>query len=131
MMSMTSICCVVKGIELGGDGRGNPRRTRRDTKENEERRGAGLAAARLRNIRHDSLGQVLDGQGLEPDAAEAAQDGQEEALAATLDAQAFVLDVTEDTLNNAPSIDLSQLPMFIDPKLVNWETLIDFWDSVS
>ena len=45
--------------------------------------------------------------------------------------QAFVLDVTQDTLQNAPPIDLSQLPMFIDPNQVNWETIMDFWDSLS
>jgi sporulation protein YlmC with PRC-barrel domain len=46
-------------------------------------------------------------------------------------AQAFVLDVTQETLQNAPPIDLSELPTFFDPNKVNWETLQDFWDSLS
>jgi sporulation protein YlmC with PRC-barrel domain len=46
-------------------------------------------------------------------------------------AQAFVLDVTQETLQNAPPIDLSELPTFIDPRQVNWETIQDFWDSLS
>ncbi len=50
--------------------------------------------------------------------------------AAAAEAQAFVLDVTQETLQNAPPIDLSQLPTFIDPNQVNWETIMDFWDSV-
>jgi sporulation protein YlmC with PRC-barrel domain len=44
--------------------------------------------------------------------------------------QAFVLDVTQDTLQNAPAIDLSTLPTFIDPNQVNWETMMDFWESL-
>jgi sporulation protein YlmC with PRC-barrel domain len=44
--------------------------------------------------------------------------------------QAFVLDVTQDTLQNAPPVDLSTLPTFIDPNQVNWETLMDFWESL-
>ena len=47
------------------------------------------------------------------------------------DTQAFVLDVTQETLQNAPAIDLESLPTFIDPRQVNWETLQDFWDSLS
>jgi sporulation protein YlmC with PRC-barrel domain len=46
-------------------------------------------------------------------------------------AQAFVLDVTQETLQNAPPINLSELPTFIDPRQVNWETIQDFWDSLS
>lgn len=46
-------------------------------------------------------------------------------------AEALVLDVTAETLGNAPAIDLSELPTFIDPRQVNWETLQDFWDSLS
>jgi sporulation protein YlmC with PRC-barrel domain len=45
--------------------------------------------------------------------------------------QALVLDVTPETLQNAPAIDLSELPTFFDPTQVNWETLQDFWDSLS
>lgn len=44
--------------------------------------------------------------------------------------QAFVLDVAQDTLQNAPPIDLSTLPTFIDPNQVNWETMLDFWESL-
>ena len=44
--------------------------------------------------------------------------------------QAFVLDVAQDTLQNAPPIDLSTLPTFIDPNQVNWETMMDFWESL-
>jgi sporulation protein YlmC with PRC-barrel domain len=51
--------------------------------------------------------------------------------AAAAEAQAFVLDVTQDTLQNAPPIDLSELPTFIDPNQVNWETIMDFWESLS
>jgi sporulation protein YlmC with PRC-barrel domain len=45
--------------------------------------------------------------------------------------KALVLDVTPETLQNAPPVDLSDLPMFFDPNQVNWETLQDFWDSLS
>jgi sporulation protein YlmC with PRC-barrel domain len=44
--------------------------------------------------------------------------------------QAFVLDVAQETLQNAPAIDLSTLPTFIDPNQVNWETMMDFWESL-
>lgn len=47
------------------------------------------------------------------------------------EAQAFVLDVTQETLRNAPEVDLSNLPTFFDPNQVNWETLQDFWASLS
>jgi hypothetical protein len=50
--------------------------------------------------------------------------------AVAAEAQAFVLDVTEETLQNAPPIDLSALPTFIDPNQVNWETIMDFWESL-
>jgi sporulation protein YlmC with PRC-barrel domain len=50
--------------------------------------------------------------------------------AVAAETQAFVLDVTQDTLQNAPPIDLSTLPTFIDPNQVNWETMMDFWESL-
>jgi sporulation protein YlmC with PRC-barrel domain len=50
--------------------------------------------------------------------------------AVAAETQAFVLDVTQDTLQNAPPIDLSALPTFIDPNQVNWETITDFWESL-
>jgi sporulation protein YlmC with PRC-barrel domain len=50
--------------------------------------------------------------------------------AVAAETQAFVLDVTQDTLQNAPPIDLSTLPTFIDPNQVNWETIMDFWESL-
>ena len=46
-------------------------------------------------------------------------------------AQALVLDVTHEPLHNATAIDLIELPMFFYPTQVNWETLQDFWDSLS